>query len=446
MAVHLAWLYKTPEYPMIGIMAKVKPPEITPPGSRLPLRGLAAYQQALSQQQGPSLFFSSAKTEPRGETPPQVRAGEGAKQFIKTDGDALAHTLFQTKFRKTPQAAPQGEPTKPEPESKYRRVAKFLILVGADQAAKILSHLNPEQVEAIAQEIAAIRGITPEESEAILMEFRSLLAASYRYTGPAFGGLDTARQILHTAFGPEQGEAFLKQTHAEAASNPFVFLEDCSGEQVVFLFKDESPAVEALVLSRVSPSLAAAVLAHSPPDRKIALIRRIAHLEKTSPEVVDRVAAALKERIRHLDSNTGPGIDGIGALTAILKAADPSFGERIMEEFTRTDPYLSRDLKDRLHTLDDVVQAEDRAIEDKLFSMSDLDIVLLLKGRSQAFTEKIFANMSAERRAHIREEAKILGPVRRRDVDRVAKEFLDWFRENREAGRILLLDDKDILV
>ncbi|MDR2632441.1 MAG: flagellar motor switch protein FliG [Treponema sp.] len=423
-------------------MAKVTPPETRPPGSKPPMRGLAAYQQTLNQQQGPSLFLPSAKTEGGGARPPKAQVREGSKTFIKTDGDALTHTLLQTKFKKTPQA----ERSKPEPESKYRRVAKFLILAGADQAAQILSHLDPEQVEAIAQEIASIRGITPEESGAILEEFRSLLAASYRHTGPVFGGLDTARKILHTAFGTEKGEAFLKQTHAEAARNPFAFLEDCSGEQVVFLFKDESPAVEALVLSRVSPSLAAEVLAHSPPDRKIALIRRIAHLSKTSPEVVDRVAATLKERIRHVASNAGPGVDGIGALTAILKAADPSFGERIMEELNRTDPYLSRDLKDRLHTLDDVVKAEDRAIEDKLFSMSDLDIVLLLKGRSEAFTEKILANMSAERRAQIREEAEIIGPVRRRDVDRAAKEFLDWFRENREAGRIVLLDDKDILV
>ncbi|MDR0723476.1 MAG: flagellar motor switch protein FliG [Treponema sp.] len=427
-------------------MAKVKPPETTPPGSGFSVRGLAAYQQAVTPQQKVPRFLPSAQADPPKETPHQMQTGEGSKDFTKTAGNILTNPLFQSRFRKTPQAEPKLGSAEPEPESKYRRVAKFLILVGADEAAQILSHLDPEQIEAIAQEIASIRGITPEESDAILVEFRSLLAASYRYTGPVQGGLDTARRILHTAFGPEKGEAFLKQTHAEAAKNPFGFLEDCSGEQLVFLFKDETPAVEALVLSRVSPSLAAAVLAHSPPERKIALIRRIAHLEKTSPEVVDRVASTLKERIRHLDSNTSPGIDGIGALTAILKAADPSFGERIMQELTHADPYLSHDLKDRLHTLDDVVKAEDRAIEDKLFSMSDLDIVLLLKGRSEAFTEKILSNLSAERRSHIREEGEIIGPVRRRDVDRAAKEFLDWFRENREAGRIILVDDKDILV
>jgi flagellar motor switch protein FliG len=431
---------------MIKTMTNPKPPETTSPGSRLTIRGLAAYHQAVTQPGSP-LFLPGSKKEPPRETPQQVqpRKVKELKEFIKTDANPpTPKTLFQTKFRKTSEPKPTSAES--EPESKYRRVAKFLILIGAEEAAQILSRLNPEQVEAISQEIATIRGITAEESEAILVEFRSLLADSYRYSGAANGGVETARRILHTAFGPEKGETFLKRTHAEAARNPFWFLEDCSGEQLVYLFKDETPAVEAMVLSRVSPQLAAAVLDHSPRERKIALIQRIAHLNKTSPEVVDRVAASLKERIRYLDSGISPGIDGIDALTAILKAADPSFGERIMQEFTQTDPYLSRDLKDRLNTLDDVVKAEDRAIEDKLFSMSDLDIVLLLKGRSEAFTEKILVNMSVERRAHIQEEAEILGPVRRRDVDRAAREFLDWFRENREAGRILLIDDKDILV
>jgi flagellar motor switch protein FliG len=328
-------------------------------------------------------------------------------------------------------------------------VAKLLILIGSDEAAKILSHLDPEQVEAISKEIATIRGITPEESASILAEFRSLLSASYRYWEGAAGGVETAREILHAAFGQEKGEALLRRTVPESARNTFSFLEKLPGEQLVLLFKDETPAAEALVLSRLSPKVAADVLVNTQPRRKIELIQRIAHLDKTSPEVLDRIAQALEEKIQRLGDTAAitetTGIDGLNALTAILKSSDPSFGDRILEELGNDDPYLEADLKERLHTLDDVVKAEDRAIQDKLFTMADQEIVLLLKNRSEEFTEKILSNISAERRAHIREEADILGPVRRRDVDRVAKSFLDWFRENREAGHIILIDDEDII-
>jgi flagellar motor switch protein FliG len=333
----------------------------------------------------------------------------------------------------------------PEQDSKYRRVAQFLILIGGDEAAQILSHLAPEQVEVISKEIASIRGITAEEAESVLGEFRSLLAASYNYSGSSTGGVDTARRLLYAAFGSEKGEALLRKTVPGATNNVFGFLEDFSGEQLAMLLKDERPATVALVLSRLPPQLAAEVLSVTAADQKFEIVKRIARLGKTSPEVLERVADALREKARHVAHTETTSIDGMSALTAILKSSDASFGDRILNKLVGQDPDLGRDLKERLHTLDDVVKADDRPIQEKLMAMSDRDIVLLLKGRSDAFTEKIMANISAQRRVLIREEADVLGPVRRRDVDVVAGEFLTWFRENREAGHILLVDDEDII-
>jgi flagellar motor switch protein FliG len=367
--------------------------------------------------------------------------------LLKVD---IKSELLASRFNKTANKETKTDTASGEQESKYRRVAKLLIIIGAEEAAQILTHLEPAQVEILSKEIAAIRGVTAEEAASILMEFRSLLSASTKYSGAAAGGIETARDLLHAAFGKEKGEALLCRTVPEAAGNQFAFLEDLNSEQLLLLFKDESLPAEALVLSQISPKLAAEVLNNSQPRRKIELIQRIAHLDKTSPEVLERVAAALQEKAARLKTVVGSGataeIDGMDALTAILKSSNPSFGERILQELGAEDPYLRADLKDRLNTLDDVVKAEDRAIQDKLFAMPDQEVVLLLKSRSPEFTEKILSNMSAERRAHIRDEAEILGPVRKRDADKAAQDFLNWFRENREAGHILLIDDEDIIV
>ncbi|MDR2494550.1 MAG: flagellar motor switch protein FliG [Spirochaetaceae bacterium] len=384
---------------------------------------------------------------------PQNNPQESASAFVRTEPCPKNAKQWETRFNKTlekkekERAESSGDA--PAPESKYRRVAKLLVLIGSEEASKILSHLESAQVEAVAAEIAGIRSISAEEAASVILEFRSLLSHPYRYADAA-GGVETARDLLHAAFGREKGEAILRRTVPDSRLDSFDFLEKLPGEQLVLLFKDETVAAEALILSRLPPKLAAEVLAASPPERKVDLIRRIARLDKTSPEVLERIAGALQEKVRRMGdavrTDTGSGVDGLNALSAILKSADPSFGERILDELGAEDPYLRADLKERLNTLDDVVKAEDRAIQDKLFSMSDHDIVLLLKNRSVDFTEKILANISAERRAHIREETDVLGPVRKRDVDKVAKEFLDWFRENREAGHILLLDDEDIVL
>ncbi|MEW6564095.1 MAG: hypothetical protein AB1404_01185, partial [Spirochaetota bacterium] len=128
-------------------------------------------------------------------------------------------------------------------ESKYRKVAKLLIVIGQKEASKILSKLEPEQIEAITKEIALIKRVSKEEGEAILAEFRSLFSEALRYTGtlsPERGGVDVARELLHTAFGKEKGESLLRRSVPEAIENPFQFLEDFTGEQISFLLKEET--------------------------------------------------------------------------------------------------------------------------------------------------------------------------------------------------------------
>ncbi|MDR3161984.1 MAG: flagellar motor switch protein FliG [Spirochaetaceae bacterium] len=359
-----------------------------------------------------------------------------------------------------PPASPPRPPETPQPEagllksgggdSKYRRAAKFLILIGGDEAAGILSQLPVDQVERISKEIASIRGIGAEEAASVLAEFRALLSSSRSFprafAGPSSGGVETARRLLHAAFGPERGEAYLTRTVPESRKNPFAFLEDFSGEQIALLLKDESVAATALVLSRLSAQKSAAALVNAGGGRKAAILRRIARMERTDAEVLEQVAAALREKARLMGGAAETvRTDGLGALTAILKSSDPAFGDRLLRELEEKDGDLGRNLKERLYTLEDVVRAEDRPIQEKLRSMPDRDIVLLLKGRSPKFTEKIYANLSSLRAASVREEAEIMGAVPKAEADAAARDFLGWFRLNREEGRIILMDDEDVI-
>jgi flagellar motor switch protein FliG len=332
-------------------------------------------------------------------------------------------------------------------ESKYQRAAKFLILIGGDEAARILAALDAEQVEEIAREIAAVRGITADEAEAVFEEFRGLLKSS----GGAAGGVEEARRILYAAFGPGQGETFLKRVLPEVRNqgNPLAFLDNFTGEQAAFLLREETPAAAAMILSRLSPEMSAAVLARTAPAQKLEIIKRIAHLGQVSPEVLERVAETLREKARRVTEAGGgslAAVDGMNALTAILKHADNSFGERLLSELVEEDPALGRGLKERLHTLEDVVDAEDLPVQEKLAAMDERDIALLLKGRSPEFTEKILSNVSVNRRALIMEESELMGPVPRIEVEAAARDFLAWFRLGREAGKILLRTDKDVIL
>jgi flagellar motor switch protein FliG len=329
-----------------------------------------------------------------------------------------------SQFIKTPEPGNRGPR-----DSKIRRVAKFLILIGAEEAAKILPHLEPEQVELVSREIASIRGIGPEEGEEILGEFKSLLSSPYHFGGASSGGPDAARRILYAAFGTEKGEALLEKALPPAGGNPFAFLEDLKPEQVGFLLREESPAAAALILSRLSPRLSAGVLALVPGKDRTELARRIARGGQVSPEVLGRAAEVLREKALALGQAAGPEaqeINGPRALAEILKHGDYSFGGRILQDLEEQDPALGKKLRDGMLSLDDAVTMDNRVLQEKLRTMGDRDIALLLKGRNREFTEKLLSNVSAERRQRIQEEWELMGPVHRRDTEEAARNFLDW--------------------
>ena len=395
-------------------------------------RGIAAYKKAMEEKPEDGLLKTGAA--------PQKKTGReavpGKKPLGKIPGKV--HKISQK---------PDDKPVLKSGASKYRRAAQFMVLIGSDKASEILSRLDSKQVEAISKEIVSIKSISPEEAESVLEEFHSLLSSSFGYSGSSSGGIEEARRLLYAAFGPERGEALLVKAIPEAAENPFDFLSDFSGEQLSLLFRDESPAACAMVFSRLPSQLSAKVLANTNAERKLEIVKRIARQNEISPEVMERAAAALREKARHFGrSDPGGEIDGKGVLAEILKHSDLAFGGRLLEELEENDPSLSREMKDRLYTLDDVANAADRPIQDKLRTMEDRDIVLLLRGRSEAFTQKILGNLSTVRAGRVREESEIMGPAPRIETEAAAREFLAWFRLNREEGRILMLSDEDVLV
>ena len=392
-------------------------------------RGIAAYQQTMKQVP---------------QSPPVDAGGllKTAKVPIKTQPAQGRHSVSEN-LTVPPSSAKSGEG-----ESKYRRVAKFLILIGGDQAAGIIAELEPDQVEEISQEIASIRGINAEEGAVILDEFRSLLSMPYIYSGASSGGVEAARRILYAAMGPEKGEALLNKAVPDSKENIFSFLEEFNPEQITLLLKEEAPSATALILSRLPSKLSAGVLGKFPAEQKPDILRRMARKSEISPDVLERVAVAVKEKARHIGGVGGKDleIDGMRALAAILKQGDYAFGDRLVGELETNSPDIGRDLKEHLYTLDDVVKAVDRPLQEKLKTMSDKDIAVLLKGRGIAFGEKILSCVSSGRGELIRQEGEILGPVSRRDCDAAVMVLAAGSGLAREKGDILLISDEDVCV
>lgn len=323
-------------------------------------------------------------------------------------------------------------------ESPYRKVAKFLLLIGVEEAAKVMSRLTPEQTERVVLEIASIRRVDPDEAAVVLAEFEYLLSQA---TAPT-GGVATAKGILEAAFGPERAEEMLRKAVPESEGRPFEYLDDMDPERLLSLIKDELPAVKALVLSRIKPATAAQAIKRMENAEKNDTVVRLAKLKAISPEVLRRVDEAMREKVKNLSVSSADSIDGRGALAEILRHMDGSGEQAILDRLSGEDPELGRNLRERLFTIDDVVRADDRFLQETLRPMSERDIAVLIAGKNEPLRKKILANISRARGAIVLEEEKLAMPVPRADSERITGAFFSTLRRAWESGK-LVIDGRD---
>ncbi len=318
-------------------------------------------------------------------------------------------------------------------ESVYRRVAKFLLLIGVDEAAKILPRLSEEQTEKIIPEIASIQKVDPNEAEEILEEFQSLISRSRED-----GGIETARAMLEKAFGTEKAKEILGNAAATAPIKPFEFLSEADSEKVSLVLHDESNAVRALVLSYLKPKIAAEVIRSFPPLEKKDVVLRLASLKKIDPEVLRRVDSAMHEKVKKINVQRSDSINGRDALAQILRRMDPKSEEEILDTLAETDAALGADLRDRLFTTADIIRADDRYLQDYLRKLDDNDVAFLIAGKEERFRAKILGNVSQSRAKEIVRTEDVLRPMKRSEVDKATGKFIADMRNAYDSGDLVI--------
>jgi len=318
------------------------------------------------------------------------------------------------------------------------KAAKFLLLIGQEEAAKVIKHLKPKEIEAITKEIAAIDHIETEEANSILLEFGWLAKNNAHLV---HGGETIAEQMLASAFGETKAKELLRKAVPEAVK-PFAFLEDFTPEQIQLLLKNESSQVVALILPFLDPKKASQFLTLLDPRLRADIVKRIANMQKTDQEVIRKVEEVLKERLRTFESQTTPEeIDGAAVLATILKHGGADLENDILNELELSHPDITETIKNQLFTLDDLHKVPHRELQKCLRNWNEKDIALLLKGKSDAIKDLVLSNVSQSKRTIIMEEYDLLGAVRKDEVNKKTQEFLNYFKLKIERGELLLEDD-----
>jgi flagellar motor switch protein FliG len=321
------------------------------------------------------------------------------------------------------------------------RAAKFLLLLGTDEAAKVLSHLSPEEIDRVSREILAVKKIDSIEANDILAEFGWLVKTK----GFSIeGGPEIAEKMLSTAFGPDRARELLRKASPET-QRPFRFLNDFEPRELQLILKEESPQVLAVIIPYIEPKRASGLIERLPEELRVEVIRRVARLEKVNPEILRQVETGLKDRIRRIGTVATEEVDGSAALAGILRHVAPRVEQSVLEMLDEENPEISKSVRESLFTLDDVIRVPDRELQKALRDFQDRDLALILKGRNENFKDKILSNVSQNRKTLVLDEYTILGAVRREDADEAAREFLAYLKRAWDEGDIALEGEDDLV-
>ncbi|MCI7563926.1 MAG: flagellar motor switch protein FliG [Spirochaetia bacterium] len=323
-------------------------------------------------------------------------------------------------------------------DSVYRRVAKFLLIIGVDEAAKILPHLTEEQTEKIIPEIASIRSVSPEETRQILEEFETLLKNAREG-----GGIDTAREILKKAYGEKKAKELIDKSVPFPLEKPFEYLNDIDNERINLLLKEESVQVKALILSHLNPKKAASVINLMDSKEKSEVAFRLLKLEPVSPEVIKNLDEVLHKKVLLQNSQRTNSLDGKKILAEILKKMSFSTENSILSKISTEEPSLANDLRERLFTVDDVVSSDDRFVQEILMMYSNYEIACLVYKREEKFTKKIFQCISQGRVSQVQEELNINQTFLKSECDKIYSKFLNTLRNAFEEGKLFIKNRTD---
>ena len=315
-----------------------------------------------------------------------------------------------------------------------QKAAVLLITLGPEKAANIFKHLKEEEIEQLTLEIANTRSVSPSQKEEVLNEFYEVCLAQ-QYI--AEGGIGYAKDLLQKALGEEKAKDVLGKLTASLQVRPFEFIRKTDASQILNFIQDEHPQTIALILSYLSPSQAAGIVGSLPPDKQTDVAKRIATMDRTSPDVIKEVEDILEQKLASLVSQDYT-IVGVDSVVAILNTVDRGTEKHIMENLEIEEPELADEIRKKMFVFEDILMLDDRSIQRVLRDVENNELAVALKNANEDVRNAIFSNLSTRLADMIREDMEYMGPVRVKDVEEAQQKIVNIIRKLEDSAEIVI--------
>lgn len=317
------------------------------------------------------------------------------------------------------------------------KAAILLISLGPEKSAEIFKHFKEDEIEAITLEIANTVAVLPEVKDSVLEEFYQVCLAQEYITE---GGISYAKEILEKALGENKAFDIISKMTNSLQVRPFDFIRKADASQILNFIQHEHPQTIALILSYLKSQQAAQVLSELPAEKQADVTRRIAIMNRTSPDVIKEVEKALEKKLSNLMVDGYMTVGGIDSVVEILSAVDRSTEKNIMDTLESEDYELSDEIRKKMFVFEDILALGSRDIQ-LVLRQDDIDnkeLAIALKGSSQDVQDLIFGNLSKRLASMIKEDMEFMGPVRKSDVEEAQQKIVNIIRRLQDTGELVV--------
>jgi len=321
--------------------------------------------------------------------------------------------------------------------SGLRKAAVLLVAVGEELAKEVLRVLPESDVQRLTEELADLRGITPELASEIMEEFWQLLETQ---NFMVHGGLDYASRLLVDTFGKARADDLLMlvRRSQEAAQGNLAKLQRTDPQQLGKLLESEHPQTIALVLAHLDPLRASMVLDNLSEEHKVVAIQRLAEMRQFSPEMAQKVALILHRRLESMGDTARRSYSGFKAVADLLNRLNADESKKILETIEEAQPELALNIRNLMFTFEDLMTVPAATIREIVSGVDKRVLALALRGANDELRAQIFKSMSSRAVEMLKEDMEVLGPVRSREVTAAQQEILNLARRLEAEGKVIL--------
>ena len=254
----------------------------------------------------------------------------------------------------------------------------------------------------------------------------------------AEGGIGYAKELLEKALGSERARDVIGKLTASLQVRPFEFVKKTDAAQLLNFIQDEHPQTIALILSYLSSGQAATIISALSPDKQAEVAKRLAQMDRTSPDVIKEVEKVLERKLASLVNQDYTIVGGVDSIVDILNTVDRGTEKHIIESLEIEEPELADEIRRKMFVFEDILSLDDKSIQRVLREVDNNELATALKGSNEEVQSVIFNNLSKRLAAMIREDMEFMGPVRLKDVEEAQQKIVNVIRKLEDTGEIII--------